>query len=183
MGTFRNNVQSKKHFQYQEGWKVQSRFQPLWTAGFAPMLMRIQHLLSFMTKELTLFVLIGVKPRYHTFKFKMFYGFKDSGTTLLMWFCFLWIQDQVPHWCCMTQMMFLHQVLYQKLKGWSQRHPKIRNWSSLHWTAILQFIHCTRHVFSRQPKVIKRTGMTQLTPKVWNGLMYRSNPKLHPFLY
>ena len=39
-----------------------------------------------------------------------------------------------------------------------------------------------RPVFSRQPKVIKRTGMTQLTQK-YEGLIYRSTPKLGPFLH
>lgn len=93
--------------------------------------------------------------RYHTVMFFSFlYGFKIRYHTLM-----LYDSNDVSTWSTLSEAEGLRTDGVH-----SQRHPKLRNWSSLHWTAILQFI-LWGPFFSRQPKVIKRTGMTQLTQK------------------
>ncbi len=54
----------------------------------------------------------------------------------------------------------------------SQQHPEIK-WSSLHWTPTCD--SSNESDFSRQPNVIKRTGMTQLTQDC-----ERSDLQIHP---
>ena len=74
--------------------------------------------------------------------------------------------------------MFWHEVRYQKLKGnglTEFTHSSIRKLNGAACTGLQLAIHPTSPVFSRQPNVIKRTGMTQLTQDC-----ERSDLQIHP---
>lgn len=137
-------------------------------------------------KELTLFVLIGVNSRYHT----LIWCSTDSKIQVPrvdVLFFSIWVQNQVSHidvvwleWCFDMK----YTIRSWRATDWrshSQRHPKLRNWSSLHWTAILQFILWGPFFFPTA-KGDQANRNDTADPKVLKGLIYRSNPKLRPFL-
>lgn len=174
---------------------------------------RIQHWLSFMTKdvhyiwlilliyinlfpslllfptrckELTLFVLIGVNSRYHT----LIWCSTDSKIQVPhvdVLFFSIWIQNQVSH----IDVVWLEWCFDMKYT--------IRSWRATDWRSSLTAasqtkeleqlaldchlaIHSMRPVFFPTAKGDQANRNDTADPKVLKGLIYRSNPKLRPFL-
>lgn len=137
-------------------------------------------------KELTLFVLIGVNSRYHT----LIWCSTDSkiqvphGDVL---FFSIWIQNQVSH----IDVVWLEWCFDMKYT--------IRSWRATDWRSSLTAasqtkeleqlaldchlaIHSMRPVFFPTAKGDQANRNDTADPKVLKGLIYRSNPKLRPFL-